>query len=135
MASGYHGRMRFFCCNNSMGCHGTGSTFQRQARTGSGCFDMEDCLAVLCLVSWSCLTLCNSIDCSLPGFFVHGNSPGKNTGVGWHALLQGNLPDPGMEPLSPAFQADSLSSEPPWEPKNTGVGGLSLLRGTSRPRN
>ena len=64
---------------------------------------MEDCLAVLCLVSRSCLTLCNSIDCSLPGYFVHGNSPGKNTGVGWHALLQGNLPDPGMEPLSPAF--------------------------------
>ena len=41
------------------------------------------------------------------------NSPGMNTGVGCHSLLQGNLPDPGIKPLSPALQADSLPSEPP----------------------
>ena len=29
------------------------------------------------------------MDCSPPGFSVHGNSPGKNTGVGCHSLLQG----------------------------------------------
>ena len=40
------------------------------------------------------------------------NSPGKNTGVGSHALLQGNLPDPGIEPGSLTLQADSLPSEP-----------------------
>ena len=28
------------------------------------------------------------MDCSLPGSSVHGDSPGKNTGVGCHALLQ-----------------------------------------------
>ena len=36
---------------------------------------------------------------------------GKNTGVGCHALLQGDLPNPGIEPTSPvapALQADSL---------------------------
>ena len=33
---------------------------------------------------------------------------GKNTTVGCHALLQGNLPDPGIEPRSPTLQADSL---------------------------
>ena len=33
-----------------------------------------------------------------------------------------------MEPRSPALQADSLLSEPPGKPKNTGVGGLSLLQ-------
>ena len=27
-------------------------------------------------------------------------SPGRNTGVGCHALLQGNLPNPGIEPTS-----------------------------------
>ena len=43
----------------------------------------------LCLVSQSCLTLCNPMDCSLPGSSVHGNSPGKNTGVGTLSLLQG----------------------------------------------
>ena len=35
------------------------------------------------------------------------DSPVKNTGVGRHSLLQGNFPDPGIEPRSPAFQADS----------------------------
>ena len=28
------------------------------------------------------------VDCSLPGSSAHGDSPGKNTGVGCHALLQ-----------------------------------------------
>ena len=37
----------------------------------------------------SCLTLCNFMDCILPGSSVHGDSPGKNTGVGCHAFLQG----------------------------------------------
>ena len=41
------------------------------------------------LVTQSCLTLCDPMNCSLPGFSVHGDSPGKNTGVGCHALLQG----------------------------------------------
>ena len=44
---------------------------------------------VLCLVAQLCQTLCVPMDCSLPGFSVHGDSPGKNTGVGCHALLQG----------------------------------------------
>ena len=44
------------------------------------------------------------------------NSPGKNTEAGCHALLQGNLPDPGIKSRSPALQADSLSSEPPGKP-------------------
>ena len=41
----------------------------------------------------------------------------------------GDLPDPGIEPSSPALQADSLPSEPPGKPKNTEVGSLSLLQG------
>ena len=39
-----------------------------------------------------CLTLCNPMDRSLLGFSVHGDSPGKNTEVGCHALLQGTFP-------------------------------------------
>ena len=42
-----------------------------------------------CSVSQSGPTLCNPMDCSPPGSSVHGDSPGKNTGVGCHALLQG----------------------------------------------
>ena len=32
------------------------------------------------------------MDCSLPGSSVHGDSPGKKTGVGCHALFQGIFP-------------------------------------------
>ena len=45
------------------------------------------------LASQSCLTLCDPMDCSLSGSSVRGDSPGKNTGVGCHALLQGILPN------------------------------------------
>ena len=41
------------------------------------------------------------------------DSPGKYTGVGFHALL---LPDPGIEPRSPALQADSLPLASPGTP-------------------
>ena len=40
-----------------------------------------------------------------------------------------DLPNPGIEPRSPTLQAISLPAEPKGEPKNTGVGGLSLLQG------
>ena len=45
------------------------------------------------------------------------NSPGKNIGVGSHSLFQGNLPNPGIKPGSPALQADALPSEPPGKPQ------------------
>ena len=32
----------------------------------------------------------------------------------------GDLPDPGMEPRSPAVQADSLSADPPGKPGGAG---------------
>ena len=41
----------------------------------------------------------------------------------------GDLPNPGIKPRSPALQVDSLPAKPPGKPKNTGVGGLSLLQG------
>ena len=48
---------------------------------------------VLCwLAAQSCLTLCNPMDCSPPGSSLHGDSPGRNTGVGCFALLQGTFP-------------------------------------------
>ena len=51
---------------------------------------------VLCLVAQLCLTLCDPVDCSPPGSSVHGDSPGEDTGVGWHALLQGIFPTQGL---------------------------------------
>ena len=40
------------------------------------------------LVTQLCPTLWNPMDCRPPGSSVHGISPGKNTGVGCHFLLQ-----------------------------------------------
>ena len=45
-------------------------------------------MCVLCLVAQWYPTLCNPMDCSPPGSSVHGDSLGKNTGVGCYALLQ-----------------------------------------------
>ena len=41
-------------------------------------------------------TLSGPMDCSSPDSSVHGDSPGKNTGVGGHALLQGIFPTQGL---------------------------------------
>ena len=47
---------------------------------------------MLCLVAQLCPTLCDPIHCSPPGSSVHGDSPGKNTGVGCHAFLHLFIP-------------------------------------------
>ena len=45
------------------------------------------CCAALHLVTQLCPTLRDPMHCSPPSSSVHGDSPGKNTGVGCHALL------------------------------------------------
>ena len=59
------------------------------------------------------------MDYSPPSSSSSWNSPGKNTGVVyWQPCPSpGDLPDPRIEPSSPALQADFfLSSEPPRKP-------------------
>ena len=56
------------------------------------------CGAWVCAKSLQlCLTLCDPMDC-LPASSLHGGSPGKNTGVGFHAFLQGISPTQGLNP-------------------------------------
>ena len=68
----------------------------------------------------SCPALCDPMDCSLPESSVHGNSPGKNTGVVWHALLQRICPTQGSNlsllsfPLSGGFFTTSTTWEGQW---------------------
>ena len=57
--------------------------------------------AVLYLVTQLCPTLCDPTDWCPPGSSVHGDSPGKNTGVGCHAFLQGIFPTQGSKPGLP----------------------------------
>ena len=65
-------------------------------------------------------TLGDPMDCSRPGSSVHGDSPGKNTGVGCHALLQGIFPTQrlNLHPLCLLHgQMGSLLLAPPGKPK------------------
>ena len=60
-----------------------------------------------CLVPQLCLSLCDLLDCSLPGSSVHGILQAR--------ILEyppGDLPDPGIKSRPPALQADSLPGEP-----------------------
>ena len=50
------------------------------------------------LITQSSPTLCDPMDCSPSGTSVQGDSSGKNTGVGCHALLQGIFPTQGSNP-------------------------------------
>ena len=52
---------------------------------------LSDSTVTTCVLAQSlqlCPTLCNPMDCRPPGSSVHGDSPGKTTGVGCHFLLQ-----------------------------------------------
>ena len=77
--------------------------------------------AMWCLVDQSCPAFFDPMDCSPPDSFVHGDSPGKNTGVGCHAFPPWDLPHPGIEQRSPTLQVDSLPSEPPGKPAEAWV--------------
>ena len=64
----------------------------------------------------SCPILCNPMNCSLPVSSVHGDSQGKNTGVGYRAFLQGIFLTQGSNPsLLPLlhWQVGSLPLVPP----------------------
>ena len=57
------------------------------------------------------LTLCDPVDCSLPGSSIHGILQVRI--LEWLAMPSSrDLPDPEAEPRSPALLADSLPSEP-----------------------
>ena len=63
-----------------------------------------------------CLTLCNLMDCGPPGCSAHGDSRGKNTGVGCHALFQGIFLTQGLNPhLSPALAGEFFTTSATWE--------------------
>ena len=66
-------------------------------------------------VAQSCPALCDPMDCShqaLPS--MEFSRQEYRSGLSFPS--PGDLPDPGMEPRSPALKADSLPSEPPGKP-------------------
>ena len=67
-----------------------------------------DCMCACMLSRFSHVQFCNAMDCSLPG-----SSPGKNTGVGCHALPQRILPTQVSNMGLLHWQASSLPLVPP----------------------
>ena len=66
-------------------------------------------------VTQLCLTLYDPMDCCLPDSSVHGIFQGRI--LEWVAIsFSGDLPNPGIQPRSPALQADSLTFEEPGKP-------------------
>ena len=64
-----------------------------------------------------------------PGSSVHGDSPGKTTGGGCQALLQGIFPTLGLNLSFSYCWWILLPSDLQGKPKDTGVSSLSLLQG------
>ena len=76
--------------------------------------------------------LWDSSGCSPPGSSVHGDSPGKNTGVGCHALLQGIFQTQGLNLRFShllQWQASSLPLAPPGKTRKTIVPTPKTKRG------
>ena len=63
-------------------------------------------------VTQSCLTLCNSRDCSPPGSSVHAMLQAGRLEEGCHALLQGIFLPQQSNPGSPVLQGNSLPFQP-----------------------
>ena len=75
------------------------------------------CLYTMCSVVHSCLTLCDPMDCyvaclaPLPMEFSR-----QEYWTGLPLATPRDLPNPEIQPMSPALQADSLPSEPSGKP-------------------
>ena len=100
--------------------------FSRQEYwSGLLCPPPEYSLCVCVLVAQSCPSLCKLMDCSPPGFSVHGIHQVRILN-GLPFPSPGDLPDLGIELGSPALQADSLLSEPSGKPKILTTNGFNF---------
>ena len=101
----------FFAALSTIARHGSNIKVYRQ-------MNGYRCAAWVCAkLLQSCLTLCDPMDC-LPASSLHGDSPGKNTGVGCHAFLQGISPTQGLNPCLLHllhWQPGSLPLAPPTD--------------------
>ena len=67
-------------------------------------------------VAQSCPTLCDSMDCNLPGSSLHGILQARILECIAFPFSR-DLPNPGIKPMSPSLQVDSLPAEPQEKPK------------------
>ena len=86
------------------------------------------------LVTQLCLTLCDPMGYSPPGSSVHGDSPGKNTRVDCHALLQGIFPTQGSNPGLPHWGQILYHLSHQESPRILEWLAMPSSRGSSQPR-
>ena len=72
------------------------------------------CVCVCVLVAQLCLTLCISMDCNQPGSSVL-EFPRREYWSGLPFPTPGYLPDPGIEPASPALAGGFFTTSATWE--------------------
>ena len=72
--------------------------------------------SAVCLVAQARLTLCDPVDCGPPGSSYLWGFSRQEYWSGLPCPPQGDPPNPGLIPRSPALQADSFPSEPPGKP-------------------
>ena len=69
---------------------------------GEQCRGPEMGRVCVCVCARACtcsvISDCDALDCGPPGSSVHGDSPGKSTGVDHHALFQGIFLNQGLNP-------------------------------------
>ena len=101
---------------------------------GLACWDSWGCkesdttewTELICLITQSCPNLCDPLDCSPPGSYVHGIFQARI--LEWVAISSSReSSDSGMEPMSPqslAWQVDSLPTEPSQKPQKLWIEAL-----------
>ena len=91
----------------------------------------------VCLVAQLFLTLCNAMDCRLPGSSVHGDAPGKNTGVGSVAISFSRGSSQPRDRTQVSHTAGGFFTV--WATREaqdySRQGAYPFSRGSSRPRN
>ena len=80
-------------------------------------------------------TLYDIMESSLPGSSFHGDSLGKNIGVGFHVLLQGIFPTQGSNPGLPRCRWILCCLSNPWSSRILEWVAYPFSMGTSQTRN
>ena len=70
---------------------------------------------ICCSVAQSCLTLCDPMDCSLPGSSVHGIFQARI--LEWVVISFSRVPNPGIEPVFSALAGRVFTTESLGKPR------------------
>ena len=109
-------------CVSCMSCTGRRVLYQLRHWGGPCCVELLSHVRLL-VTPWS-----------LPSSSVHGDSPGKNTGVGFHAFLQWIFPTQGLKPSVPHFRRILYHLSHQGNPRRLEWVAYPFSRGISHPR-